>query len=84
MMIPVLACHIYYNNIVHKVFKMVNQLQLNKINQDGCFDKLKGDMKNNITILGGVAIGIGFVQVLFMLNSLNSYSVCFCTPICGT
>ncbi|KAK7070198.1 hypothetical protein SK128_027811 [Halocaridina rubra] len=34
------------------------------INKDGCFEKLKGDFKENITVLGGVAIGIGFVQLI--------------------
>lgn len=38
-------------------------LQLENINQDGCFEKLKGDVEENVTILGSVAIGIGFVQV---------------------
>lgn len=38
-------------------------LQLDNINQDGCFEKLKGDVEENVTILGSVAIGIGFVQV---------------------
>ena len=38
-------------------------LQLELINQDGCFDILKGDVEENLTILGGVAIGIGCVQV---------------------
>ena len=34
-----------------------------EINQRGCFDLLKDDIKNNINILGGVAIGVGCVQV---------------------
>ncbi|KAK8384464.1 hypothetical protein O3P69_009340 [Scylla paramamosain] len=37
---------------------------LDPINQEGCFDKLKGDVEENLTILGGVAIGIGFVQLV--------------------
>ncbi|KAG7167877.1 CD63 antigen-like 1 [Homarus americanus] len=35
-----------------------------EIHKEGCFDKLKGDVKENVTILGGVAIGIGFVQLI--------------------
>nr|XP_053649633.1 CD63 antigen-like [Cherax quadricarinatus] len=38
--------------------------ELDYINKEGCFDKLKGDAKENVTILGGVAIGIGFVQLI--------------------
>ena len=38
-------------------------LQLGTIYKDGCFDKLEGDLLENVTILGGVAIGIGCVQV---------------------
>lgn len=38
--------------------------KLKDINKEGCFDKLKGDVLDNVTILGGIAIGIGFVQLI--------------------
>ncbi|XP_018018342.1 CD63 antigen [Hyalella azteca] len=41
-----------------------NHDQLHTIYTDGCFDKLEGDLLENVTILGGIAIGIGFVQLV--------------------
>ncbi|KAK3895503.1 hypothetical protein Pcinc_000784 [Petrolisthes cinctipes] len=43
--------------------------ELDNINQGGCFEKLKGDVEENITILGSVAIGIGFVQLIGVVFS---------------
>ena len=52
---------IYYLSAVHVFLLSLPQLDL--IHQEGCFDKLKGDVEENLTLLGAVAIGIGFVQV---------------------
>ncbi|XP_076032825.1 CD63 antigen-like isoform X2 [Oratosquilla oratoria] len=42
---------------------------LSTIYQDGCFAPLRDFMKENVTVLGGVAIGIGFVQLIGVVFS---------------
>ncbi|XP_071535388.1 CD63 antigen-like [Panulirus ornatus] len=46
------------------IFDKSKHPDLSTINTEGCFDKLKGDVEENVTILGGVVIGIGFVQLI--------------------
>ncbi|ROT76666.1 CD63 antigen [Penaeus vannamei] len=60
--VPDACCKEFTTDCGRNVF--VDESKLPFINQGGCFDKLKGDVKDNITILGGVAIGIGCVQLI--------------------
>ncbi|XP_042886772.1 CD151 antigen-like [Penaeus japonicus] len=60
--VPDACCKEFTTDCGRNVFQ--DDTKLEQINQGGCFDKLKGDIKDNITVLGGVAIGIGCVQVL--------------------
>ncbi|XP_047477072.1 CD63 antigen-like [Penaeus chinensis] len=60
--VPDACCKEFTTDCGRNVFSDSSKLPF--INEGGCFDKLKGDVKDNITILGGVAIGIGCVQLI--------------------
>ncbi|XP_042863968.1 CD63 antigen-like [Penaeus japonicus] len=60
--VPDACCKEFTTDCGRNVFQ--DDTKLEQINQGGCFDKLKGDIKDNITVLGGVAIGIGCVQLI--------------------
>ncbi|KAF2351094.1 Tetraspanin/Peripherin [Trinorchestia longiramus] len=60
--VPDDCCKESVRNCGHGIFN--HPEQLNTIYKDGCFDKLEGDLLENVTILGSIAIGIGFVQLV--------------------
>lgn len=60
--VPDACCKEYTTGCGSNVFN--DESKLREINQEGCFDKLKGDVKENLTILGGIAVGIGCVQLI--------------------
>ncbi|XP_066984930.1 CD63 antigen-like [Macrobrachium rosenbergii] len=60
--VPDACCKEHVSGCGRNIFNFSQKL--NDINKEGCFDKLKGDVEENVTILGGIAIGIGFVQLI--------------------
>lgn len=63
--VPASCCHINADNSPNALCRNTDDAKV--VYQQGCFDKLKMKIKDNIVIIMGVGIGIAFVEVCNIL-----------------
>ena len=54
-----------------------------KIHTEGCLDKFSTKIQENVGVVGGVGIGIGFLQVRILTYTFNCLEVFLLVHVCS-